>query len=315
MLINRKPLFACILCVIGLGLNGSAFGDIIAVPIEHTFTFGGRELTLIRGVELLVSPAQFLPEFGGIECLSCPPSYVDIIDVPNDIFDHIIVPPDFVAGVEHDPTPSPVLDNPNIANLRLTYVGQGVDGPAKLGGLTFEEFTLPPEIASLRYVGYGYDKKTKKVAPNVGVVRFRNSIGDFDDNGLLELADLEKLSEVIISETNDPQFDVNQDQRVDQSDLRFWVEDLRRTHIGDSNLDGTVGFSDFLALSDNFGGSGGWQQGDFDGNGDVEFPDFLALSANFGVAANASAAAVPEPTGVCLALFGFLGLIGFGRRR
>ena len=54
--------------------------------------------------------------------------------------------------------------------------------------------------------------------------------------------------------------------------------------------------------------------GDLDGSGTVDFSDFLILSANFG-GANVAAAAVPEPTNACLAMFGALGLIGFRRRR
>ena len=84
---------------------------------------------------------------------------------------------------------------------------------------------------------------------------------------------------------------------------------------GDANLDDEVNFADFLILSENFGELGDWRQGDFDGDGQIRFPDFLALSANFGGTANASAAAVPEPTAQSIALFGLLGLIGFRKRR
>ena len=84
---------------------------------------------------------------------------------------------------------------------------------------------------------------------------------------------------------------------------------------GDANLDDEVNFADFLILSENFGQDGAWQEGDFDGDGTVGFHDFLALSVNFAGAANASAAAVPEPTAASLALFGLLGLIGFRKRR
>ena len=95
----------------------------------------------------------------------------------------------------------------------------------------------------------------------------------------------------------------------------FGIDDVSITlaAAGDTNLDGVVTFDDFLALSANFGEAGSWEQGDFDGNGQVDFPDFLALSANFR-GANA-AAAVPEPAGLGLALFGVLGLIGLRNRR
>ena len=53
---------------------------------------------------------------------------------------------------------------------------------------------------------------------------------------------------------------------------------------GDSNLDGLIDFSDFLALSSNFGKDvdSAWADGDFDGDARVTFADFLILSDNFG---------------------------------
>ena len=81
---------------------------------------------------------------------------------------------------------------------------------------------------------------------------------------------------------------------------------------GDIDMDGSVGFADFLVLSANFGMAGGPDAGDIDGDGSVGFPDFLVLSSNFGQ--SAAAAAVPEPATGILALFGVLGLLKFRRR-
>ena len=71
-------------------------------------------------------------------------------------------------------------------------------------------------------------------------------------------------------------------QRNGQNLLKL-VEDLLGTTRGDTNLDGTVDFQDFLVLSQGFGRSdASWASGDFDGNGLVEFSDFLLLSSHFG---------------------------------
>ena len=63
---------------------------------------------------------------------------------------------------------------------------------------------------------------------------------------------------------------------------------------GDLDLDGEVGFTDFLRLSSNFGETENvrWSLGDFDSSGDVGFIDFLILSANFN---DGAVQPVPEP--------------------
>lgn len=61
---------------------------------------------------------------------------------------------------------------------------------------------------------------------------------------------------------------------------------------GDADRDGTVGFSDLLAVGRNFDSAGTWSDGDFNLDGDVDFADLLILARAFGN----SAAAVAAPT-------------------
>ena len=78
--------------------------------------------------------------------------------------------------------------------------------------------------------------------------------------------------------------------------------------LGDLNLDGEVGFPDFLILSGNFNTmTDRYEDGDIDCDGTVAFPDFLALSGNFGTTAGNAAASVPEPASAPM-----LGLAGLG---
>ena len=60
----------------------------------------------------------------------------------------------------------------------------------------------------------------------------------------------------------------------------------------DADLDGTVGFGDYLILEAGFGNEGGLERGDFNGDKRVDFNDYLMLEATFGTGSQA----VPEPT-------------------
>ena len=84
---------------------------------------------------------------------------------------------------------------------------------------------------------------------------------------------------------------------------------------GDIDGDGSVGFSDFLVLSDNFGESvESHVQGDIDCSGDVQFADFLVLSNNFGTTVGATSA-VPEPSAGLLLGFGLMLSSALRRKR
>jgi fibronectin-binding autotransporter adhesin len=69
---------------------------------------------------------------------------------------------------------------------------------------------------------------------------------------------------------------------------------LHRGFLGDANDDGTVNFSDFIILSQNFGQNGTWNQANFTGASVVDFNDFVVLSQNFGNTIGASALTVSD---------------------
>jgi hypothetical protein len=58
--------------------------------------------------------------------------------------------------------------------------------------------------------------------------------------------------------------------------------ELLPTFVGDAKLAGTVGFGDFQVLSQYFGGSGGWDEGNFTYGNTIDFGDFQLLAMNFG---------------------------------
>jgi len=67
---------------------------------------------------------------------------------------------------------------------------------------------------------------------------------------------------------------------------------------GDTNLDGSVNFTDLLDLAQHYGqASATWEQGDFNYDGSVGFSDLLNLAQHYGQPSTApQVAAVPEPS-------------------
>ena len=88
-----------------------------------------------------------------------------------------------------------------------------------------------------------------------------------------------------------------------------------QTGRADFDLNGEVGFSDFLILSRGFGQAGTYSSGDANCDGAVAFADFLTLSRQFGYtwSATTEARSVPEPNS---GLYGVLAVaIWWSRRR
>ncbi|HQY88997.1 MAG TPA: PEP-CTERM sorting domain-containing protein, partial [Tepidisphaeraceae bacterium] len=112
---------------------------------------------------------------------------------------------------------------------------------------------------------------------------------------------------------------------------------IRNTLLGDANLDGTVNFTDLLALAQSYNLTGkNWNQGDFNysANGLVNFDDLLPTAQNYNVSLLADGslsgegmgftpefqaewafalASVPEPT--TLAALAGVGLLALRRRK
>lgn len=178
-------------------------------------------------------------------------------------------------------------------------------------------------IDDRKIVGYGGDAELSIVVSGgktrVTAIDPNPSIpGDFNENGELDAEDLDL--QAMAFGTNQLDFDLNEDNKVDFDDRLVWVNDLKNTWIGDSNLDGEFNSSDFVLVLTagkyETNEEAGWLEGDW--NGDLEFnsSDFVAAltAGGYEQGARPAVAAVPEPSSVTLMLFALLGL-AFSRRR
>lgn len=112
-----------------------------------------------------------------------------------------------------------------------------------------------------------------------------NAVGDFDADGDFSASDLDMMWAAISRSTNQDlaQYDLNDDDQLDELDAIHWIEKIKGTKQGDVDLDGDIDFADFLTLSAHFGARDAtWSTGDLNADQSVGFDDFLLLSGNFG---------------------------------
>ena len=108
--------------------------------------------------------------------------------------------------------------------------------------------------------------------------------GDFDGDGDLDAADIDALSAAVRSGGTDSKFDVSGDGAVTEADRGMWVDSLRKTYFGDSNLDGEFNSGDFVTVFTvgkyESGNAANWAEGDWNGDNQFNSSDFVtAFSA------------------------------------
>lgn len=146
--------------------------------------------------------------------------------------------------------------------------------------------------------------------------------GDFDNNGLVDAADIDALSVAVRESSTDEKFDVNSDGAIDEMDRKAWVEQIQRTYFGDSNLDNEFGSQDFVFVfqanqyEDDIPGNSTWSTGDWNGDGDFTTTDFVAAFQAGGYEKGPRPAAlVPEPSANTILLFVVICTTFIARRR
>jgi hypothetical protein len=143
--------------------------------------------------------------------------------------------------------------------------------------------------------------------------------GDFNRNRNLDVEDMDLLTAETRADPPSPEFDLNDDGAVDNDDRVVWVEDLKNTWFGDSNLDGEFNSGDmvqvFVGGKYETGEPVGWADGDWNGDFLFDSGDMVKAFADGGYekGPRTVAAMVPEP-GVSLLLVVSLFPWFFGRR-
>jgi hypothetical protein len=104
--------------------------------------------------------------------------------------------------------------------------------------------------------------------------------GDLNGDASVNEADIQMVCAAI--QTGSLALDLDRSGAIDIADLRFFVEQVLGTSIGDTNLDGTFNSSDFVLVfqageyEDAFEENSTWSQGDWTCDGDFTTQDLVA---------------------------------------
>ena len=121
-------------------------------------------------------------------------------------------------------------------------------------------------------------------------------LGDFNSDGILGIDDLDQLSVNIAAGNTDAMYDLDRSGVVNLDDRQYWVTDLKKTWIGDTNLDGAFNSNDLIAIfaageyEDGLTQNSTWSTGDWNGDREVDSGDIIAAFSDGGYEAGPRAA-------------------------
>ena len=158
----------------------------------------------------------------------------------------------------------------NGLEIDSAFSGPGGIGGSAAGGVYLTELAGPLRINEL--------------SSGIGVIQINaldGLLGDFDRDDDLDVTDVNRLVAQIVAGQHDPLFDTTGDGLVTRDDLNDWIVNLKKTLIGDANLDFVVDVSDFNRWNTNkFTANSSWSNGDFNADGFVDVSDFNLWNLN-----------------------------------
>ncbi|MCA9216835.1 MAG: PEP-CTERM sorting domain-containing protein [Planctomycetales bacterium] len=141
------------------------------------------------------------------------------------------------------------------------------------------------------------------------------NLADFDSDGVLTVADIEQLVTGITNADFDSRFDLDFNNRLNDSDLEEFVREYAGTYYGDANLDGRFDSQDFVQAfqfaeyEDRVPGNSTWRSGDWNLDSEFDTRDLVLAFQDGGYEKGPRVgAAVPEPNTVFGVLLGVCAL-------
>jgi hypothetical protein len=180
------------------------------------------------------------------------------------------------------------------------------------GELTAGDLTLGGEAASL------FEMTVDAGTDGAIFLKFLGgdfSLGDFNRDLLIDVQDVDLLSQAIAEDSSNLAFDLNASRLVDGGDLEVMIHEVLGTSLGDANLDGEFNTGDLVMVLQ--AGKyeteldAGWSEGDWTADLRFDTADFVAAlqEGAYEQGPIGNLIVVPEPTSGVLAIFSLLPLV------
>ncbi|MCA9218367.1 MAG: hypothetical protein KDB27_35100, partial [Planctomycetales bacterium] len=154
----------------------------------------------------------------------------------SDLYREYIVP-----GVTFQPGETWNIEGGVVAGkLSMKVWAEGEPEPAYPQLVILDPDELPPDTEGLGLFTY-VDTGTPPAWLDVtfdDVYFTPSSLGDLNYTSDLDAGDIDLISDAVRDDNSSRWFDMNFDGQVDETDRETWIQDLKHTWIGDSNLDG-----------------------------------------------------------------------------
>ncbi|MCP4189120.1 MAG: hypothetical protein GY768_00680 [Planctomycetaceae bacterium] len=118
-------------------------------------------------------------------------------------------------------------------------------------------------------------------APTIYDLVVSSIAGDFDRSGVLDVRDLDRLTEELRVANPDIRFDLNGDGVVNSADREQMVTVVLNTPFGDVDFNGAFDSADLIVVNqageyeDGQSGNSTWEEGDWDGDGEFTTADLV----------------------------------------
>ncbi|MDG2384678.1 MAG: Ig-like domain-containing protein [Pirellulaceae bacterium] len=186
-----------------------------------------------------------------------------------------------------------VVSDPNHGLLDFNMDGSFTYLP-ETGFAGFDEFS---------YFATDFGIDSDPVLVRIEVIGTGFLLGDFNEDGLILVDDVELLCDAVNYGDDDEWFDLNQDLQVNVFDVYFLMTDILGSVIGDVNLDKRFGSEDMVAIfqagyyENPAAGEASWSSGDWNCDGLFDSSDLIVAFQAGGYSMEAGFASLPaRPT-------------------